>query len=45
VSEDCEREMARIQSEVKGRLSAEYDARQKALLNPLSSTGGCSVTT
>jgi hypothetical protein len=33
VSEDYDRETAWIQSGVKGRLSAEYDARQKALLN------------
>jgi hypothetical protein len=31
--EDCDRETAWIQSDVKGRLSAEYDARLKALLN------------
>jgi len=33
VSEGYDREMARIQSEVKGRMSADYDARMKALLN------------
>jgi hypothetical protein len=33
VSEDYDREMAWIQSDVKGRLSAEYDARVKAVLN------------
>jgi hypothetical protein len=33
VSEDYGREMARIQSEVKDRMSAGYDARLKTLLN------------
>jgi hypothetical protein len=33
VTEDYDREMAWIQSGVKGRLSAEYDARLKAVLN------------
>lgn len=33
MSEDYDREMARIQSEVKNRMSADYDARLKALLN------------
>jgi len=33
MSEDYDREMARLQSDVKGRLSAEYDARLKAVLN------------
>lgn len=32
MSEDYDREMARLQSDVKGRLSAEYDTRLKALL-------------
>lgn len=33
MSEDYDREMAWIQSDVKGRLSAEYEARLKAVLN------------
>jgi hypothetical protein len=33
VSEDYDREMAWIQAGVKGRLSAEYDAKLKAALN------------
>lgn len=42
MSEDYDREMARIQSEVKGRLSDDYDARLKALCegrNPDASPG------